>query len=122
MWKNFIYTYNTRLMSNNQLFSKDINNEVLIKLLDKICQKKNNFYHLDQNAFRKMLFHGYEKDFYNSIKEHYYSSKQFYVTRTITYKSFTNVVRQICKHNNILLNSSIRYNNSKYAIEFNIYV
>ncbi len=109
-------------MSNNQLFRTNIKNEVLFELLDKICQKKDRHYYLDQNAFRKMLFHGYDKEFCNSIKEHYYSSKQFYVTRTMTYKSFTNIVRQICKHNNIMFNSSIRYNDSKYTIEFYIYI
>ncbi len=108
-------------MSNNQLFIKDIKNDVLFDLLDKICQKNENYYHLDQNSFRKMLFHGYDKDFCSFVKEYYYSSKQFYVTRIMTYKSFTNIVRQICKHNNILFNSSIRYSNSKYAIEFYIY-
>ena len=109
-------------MSNNQLFIKNINNDVLIELLDKICHKKPGHYHLDQNAFRKMVFHGYDKDFCDYIKEYYYTSKQFYVTRTLTYKSFTNIVRQICKHNNIMFNSSIRYNDSKYSIEFYIYL
>lgn len=108
-------------MSNNQLFRVNVKNEVLFELLDKICQKKDRYYYLDQNAFRKMLFHEYDKEFFNSIKENYYSSKQFYLTRTMSYKSFTNVVRQICKHNNILFNSYIRYNDSKYMIEFYIY-
>jgi tRNA G18 (ribose-2'-O)-methylase SpoU len=108
-------------MSNNQLFIKNVKNELLFELLDKICQVKENYYYLDQNAFRKMLFHGYDKDFCSAIKEHYYLSKQFYVTRTMTYKSFTNIVRQICKHNNVMFNSSIRYSDSKYSIEFFIY-
>jgi hypothetical protein len=109
-------------MGADQLFVKDINNEIIIDLLDKICQKKDERYNLDQNAFRKMLFHGYDKDFCTCIKEYYFSSKQFYVTRELTYKSFTNIVRQICKHNNIRLNSSMRYNDSKYTIEFFIYI
>ena len=109
-------------MSNNQLFIKNIHNDVIFELLDKICQKKHGYYHLDPNAFRKMTFHGYDKDFCDYIKDHYYSSKQFYVTRTLTYKSFTNIIRQICKHNNIRFNSSIRYNDSKYTIEFYIYL
>lgn len=109
-------------MSNNQLFLTNVNNEILFELLDKISQKKNNCYYLDQNAFRKMIFHGYDKDFCNTLQEYYYPSKRFYVTRTMTYKSFTNIVRQICKHNNILFNSSIRYSDSKYAIDYFIYI
>lgn len=109
-------------MSNDQLFAKNVSNDILIELLDKICHKNTGRYHLDQNAFRKMIFHGYEKGFCDCIKEFYYSSKQFYVTRTLTYKSFTNIVRQICKRNNIEFSSSMRYNDSKYNIDFFIHL
>lgn len=109
-------------MSNSQLFKTQVPNNTLFDLLDKICQKTDKHYYLDQNAFRKMLFHGYEKSFLDDIKNYYYSSKQFYITRALSYKSFTNVIRQICKHNNILFNSSIRYNDSKYSINFFIYI
>lgn len=108
-------------MSNNQLFKTPIENSVLFNLLDKIAQKTDKCYTIDQNAFRKMCFHGYEKNFCETLMDHYYSSKQFYIKRNFTYKSFTNVVRQICKHNNILFNSRICYNNSKYNIVFFIY-
>jgi hypothetical protein len=108
-------------MSNNQLFKYPVENSFIFDLLDKICQKTDKFYIIDQNAFRKMLFHKYETDFCNTLLTHYYSSKHFYLTRKLTYKSFTNIIRQICKHNNILFNSSICYSDSRYTIVFYIY-
>jgi len=108
-------------MSNNQLFKTPVENSFIFDLLDKICQKTDRFYVIDQNAFRKMLFHKYETDFFNQLLNHYYSSKHFYLTRKLTYKSFTNIIRQICKHNNILFNSNICYSDSRYTISFYIY-
>ena len=108
-------------MSNNQLFKTPVENSFVFDLLDKICQKTDKFYVIDHNAFRKMLFHKYEEYFCSVLLNHYYSSKHFYITRKLTYKSFTNIIRQICKHNNILFNSDIRYNDSRYTIVFYIY-
>lgn len=108
-------------MSNNQLFKTPVENSFIFDLLDKICQKTDRFYVIDQNAFRKMLFHKYETDFFNQLLNHYYSSKHFYLTRKLTYKSFTNIIRQICKHNNVLFNSNICYSDSRYTISFYIY-
>ena len=108
-------------MSNNQLFKTPVENSFIFDLLDKICQKTDRFYVIDQNAFRKMLFHKYETDFFDQLLTHYYSSKHFYLTRKLTYKSFTNIIRQICKHNNILFNSNICYSDSRYTISFYIY-
>lgn len=108
-------------MSNSQLFIKPVENKIVFDLLDKICQKNDKYYVIDQNAFRKMLFHNYEKDFCDTLLNFYHISKQFYVTRKFSYKSFTNIIRQICKHNNILFNSNICYSDSRYTIVFYIY-
>jgi hypothetical protein len=45
----------------------------------------------------------------------------FYLERKMVYNSFTNIVRQICKLNNIMFTSQIKYNESKYNIDFFIY-
>ena len=108
-------------MSNNQLFKQKVDNKILFDLLDGIALKSDKCYVLDQNAYKKMLYHNLHEDFYKSLTDCYYTSKRFYLTRKICYKSFTNVVRQICKHNNIMFNSSIKYNESKYNIVFYIY-
>lgn len=108
-------------MSNNQLFKKAVDDRILFDLLDKICLKTNKCYVVDNNAYKKMLYHNIHNEFFESLKDFYYESKHFYLTRKVSYKSFTNIVRQICKHKNILFNSAIKYNESKYSINFYIY-
>ena len=39
----------------------------------------------------------------------------------MTYKSFTNIIRQICKQNLIQYTTEMKYNESKYNIVFKIY-
>jgi len=105
----------------SQIFRKKVPNEILFDLLEKICFKTDKYYLIDINAFRKLLFHNYHTEFCESLKEYYNLSKLFYIERKMVYNSFTNIVRQICKLNNIMFTSQIKYNESKYNIDFFIY-
>ena len=105
----------------SQIFKKIVPKEILFELLDKICFKTDKYYLIDMNAYRKLLFHNYHIDLCNSLKEYYNLSKLFYLERKMVYNSFTNIVRQICKVNNIMFTSQIKYNESKYNIDFLIY-
>lgn len=105
----------------SQIFKYPVPNELLFNLLDKICLKTDSYYLVDMNAYRKMIFHNYNDNFCNELKEYYYVGKSFYINRKMTYKSFTNVVRQICKINTILFTSQMKYNESKYNIDYIIY-
>ena len=104
-----------------QIFKKNIPIEILFDLLEKTALKTDKYYLVDNNAFRKMVFHNYDKDFLNIILEYYHRSKQFYVTRKLTYNSFIDIIRQICKHNNTMFTSKMKYNESKYNIDYFIY-
>lgn len=104
-----------------QLFKKSVPKDLLFDLLEKICIKSDKYYLIDLNAYKKMMFHNYYEEFRNTIKPYYNLSKQFYVERKIVYNSFTNIVRQICKNNNIMYTSQIKYNESQYNIDFLIY-
>ena len=106
---------------NSQIFKKNIPNEFLFNFLEKICLKTDKYYLIDYNAYKKMLFNDLQQGFWESLKEYYYLGKYFYLERDMTYKSFTNIVRQICKHNNIMFTSKMKYNKSKYNIDFLIY-
>jgi|UniRef100_A0A6C0JMQ3 hypothetical protein len=105
----------------SQIFRKNVPSEILFKLLDKICFKTDKYYLIDMNAFRKLIFHNYHTEFCEKLKEYYNLSKLFYLERKMVYNSFTNIVRQICKLNNIMFTSQIKYNESKYNIDFFIY-
>jgi len=105
----------------SQIIKYQIPNYLLFDLLDSICLKTDSYYLVDMNAYRKMIFHKYNESFCDTIKEYYFTGKQFYVTRNLTYKSFTNIIRQICKHNSILFTSQMKYNESTYNIDYLVY-
>jgi hypothetical protein len=104
-----------------QIFKNTVPNSILFTFLEKICLKTEKYFLIDMNAYRKMLFFNYQNDFLSSLKEYYHLSKQFYLDRKITYNTFTTIVRQICKNNNIMFTSQIKYNESKYNIDYFIY-
>lgn len=104
-----------------QIFRKFIPPTILFPLLEEICLKTDKYYLIDNNAYRKMMYKELNVAFCDEIREYYHSSKQFYVDRKMTYNSFTNIVRQICKTNNIMFTSQIRYNESKYNIDYLVY-
>lgn len=104
-----------------QIFKKPIPVEILFDLLTEICLKTEKYYFIDINAFKKMVFLGLHNDFLIKVAEFYHSSKRFYVEREFKYNSFTNIVRQICKANDILFTSQIKYNESKYNIDYFVY-
>jgi len=105
----------------SQLFKTNIPNKILFDLLEKICIKTDKYYLFDLNAYRKLQFYNYFEEFREQIRPYYNLSKRFYIDRKLEYNSFTNIMRQICKFNNIMFTSRIKYNESKYNIEFLIY-
>ena len=111
----------TEYFMSTQLFKRNVPNEHLYDLLEKICVKTDKYYLIDLNAYKKLLFYSYFEDFKQLVKPFYNLSKQFYVERKLTYNSFTNIIRQICKNNNIMFTSQIKYNESEYNIDFFIY-
>jgi len=104
-----------------QIFKKHVPNQMLFNLLEQICLKEDNCYIIDLNSYRKMIFHEYHISFLEEMKPYYHLSKYFYVERQLTYNSFVNIVRQICKYNNIRYTSKIKYNESKYVIQYFVY-
>lgn len=104
-----------------QIFRENIPIEILFNLLEKICLKTEKYYLIDNNAFKKITYNKYEDDFLEKILPYYQESKKFYVTRSFNYNSFVNIVRQICKSNDVMFTSKIKYNESKYNIDYFIY-
>ena len=105
----------------NQIFKKNVPNSVLYDMLEKICLKTDKYYLIDINSYKKLMFHQLQNKFVEVLQDYYHIGKQFYINRTFTYKSFTNIVRQICKNNSIMYTSEMKYNESKYNIVFYVY-
>ncbi len=103
------------------IFVKPIDRQLLFNLLDKICLKKSKYYVIDRNSYKSMLFTRIHVEFINKLYEYYNPTKHFYLNRDLTYNSFTNIVRQICKNNDIKITSQVRYNKSESNVDFYVY-
>jgi hypothetical protein len=114
------YIINLIKMS-KQIFKIDISPKILYDLLEQISVKKENYYIVNYVSYKKMKFHNLHQPFLNAIADYYHYSKLFYVNREFTYNSFTNIVRQICRATNIIFTSDIKYNDSKYNIDYFVY-
>lgn len=106
----------------NQLLKKNIPQDMLTDLLKEICEKKGDYYILNRIAFKKAEYHNLIDKLVVELKEYYHNSKQFYLTRKITYNSFLTIIRQLCKSLNIIYNTEISYCKSIYHITYHIYI
>jgi len=102
------------------IFRAHIPIEILWELLDVICVKNEKHYIIDFNAFRLLQYHNLFPAFANKILPAYKPSKQYYVTRTLTYNSFITIVRHICRTNQILFEAKFNYQHSLYNIDYYI--
>ena len=113
--------YNPEYNIHSQIFKNIIPTNKFFELLDKICAKGNNFFIVDNNAYKKGIYTGTIPDFFKFCKSYYYTAKRKYLERELTNKSFITVIRQICKTNKITYTSHINYNKSQYDIVYHIY-
>jgi hypothetical protein len=104
-----------------QIVKVPIPNSLLFDLLEKTTLKTDKYYLVDINCYKKILFHKYHEPFLKRLRKHYYFSKLYYLDREFNYASFTNIVRQICKSNNVAFESKIIYHESTYTIDYFIY-
>lgn len=105
----------------SQIFKKFPSKEILYDLLNKICTKNDNHYIFNKISYKKGEFLQLLYPFCQSLIEYYHVSKQFYITRKLTYSSFVTIIRQLCRQNNINYASKISYINSNYDIIYYIY-
>lgn len=105
----------------HQIFRKQVPMELLMNLLEKICLKTDKYFLIDINAFKILKYNHYEEEFCKELLEYYHASKTHYITREFTYKSFTNMVRQICRSNAVMYSSKIKFEKSEYNIDYYIY-
>lgn len=106
----------------SQTFRRPVPKKILFDLFDQICLKTDKYYLVDMNAYKKMMYMELHKKFVEDVVEYYHAAKQFYVRREMTYNSFVNIVRQICKIDELVAESQVRYTNSKYTIEYLVYI
>uniref|UniRef100_A0A6C0B0I0 Uncharacterized protein n=1 Tax=viral metagenome TaxID=1070528 RepID=A0A6C0B0I0_9ZZZZ len=105
----------------NQIFKKQMPNEILFTLLELLCTKNEKYYLFNYDSYKKGIFTNDIPSFINTCKPFYHISKQKYLDRKLTYNNFITLVRQICNFNKITYTSVIKYDKSTYNIIYYIY-
>ena len=106
----------------NQIFKSNIPNNILFDFLEQIYLFKNdNYYTISSTSFKKASFLNLIESFCKNIKNYYHISKHHYITREINYNRLMTIIRQICKYNKIPITSNIKYDKSKYSIQYYIF-
>ena len=85
-------------------------------ILEEICLLKNDKYFIINNdAFKKMKLLNIYDSFIKELTPFYKPSKQYYLTRPAKYTSFLTLLRHVCKANNIIYSSKIKYDKSRQS-------
>lgn len=106
----------------SQIFINTIEYNIFIEYLEKFTIKQKNKYIITPIIFKQAMYNNKIKPFLDYVKPFYHISKQKYVEENISYKKFITIIRQICRSLNIYYKSEIKYTNSKYAINYYIFI
>jgi hypothetical protein len=104
-----------------QIFKKNVPNEIIFSLLEKICLKHDNYYILNIDSFKKGMYKEIIQTFIRNCYDYYHISKRKYLDTKLTFNSFTTIIRQICNFNKIAYTSQIKYDKSSYIIVYYIH-
>jgi hypothetical protein len=99
-----------------------LSDDYIFSLLQTICLIQTEKYYIINNAaFKKMRLLNLYDIFIENLNPFYKPSKQYYLTRPPKYNFFITLLRHICKANNIIYSSKIKYDKSNYEIIYYIY-
>ena len=104
----------------SQIFHTPPPKEVLIKFIKKYSEQRANVYVFTNSAFKKAKYQDDIQKFIDSVKNFYYNSKRKYADRKMTFKHFSNVLRQNCRFHKIVFYSKIKYRKSKHETDYYI--
>ena len=107
----------------SQIFKKNIEASFFVDFIKKYAiDKGNNEYTFNHISYKKANYKNDVQNIITYLLNYYHTSKQFYLTRNMNYKNFVTVIRQICNFLCIPYTSKIIYSNSKYNINYMIYL
>ena len=106
----------------SQNIKSSLKKETIIKIIKDITSYDENkkVYIFSNVEYKRMCYHDKANEIIQILRPHYYESKQFYLDRKLTFKSFFSLLRQICKFNGIYVTSRVVYNRSEYTIIYTI--
>ena len=76
----------------SQIFKTSIPKEIFYAFLEANATKKTNYYIFTKVVFKSAQYNETVIPFLDKIKNHYFPSKQNYVTRKMTYKNFITIL------------------------------
>jgi len=107
----------------SRLFKYNIDEDYFTQFIIKYCNKiKNKEYNFSLVSYKKAIYDNKIIELIEKLKSCYHKSKLFYIERTMNYKNFLTILRQVCSSLSIKYSSKILYNKSKYNINYNIYL
>lgn len=106
----------------NQIFKEPIPRTILFDFLEHTTERDWDHYVFDSIAFRRANYNSFISEFIEKCRPYYHQAKQkHYLDKTMTYKTFVTILRQICNFNNIPYINKTIYVHSKHEIIYWIY-
>jgi hypothetical protein len=107
----------------SQLFKNKYPLPTLKKYILKLCELDDKKLIFTKVCFKRAQLSGLAAEFIADATTYYHKSKQKYAdVGAINYKSMANVLRQLCKHHDIKVESMIKYDKSSYEIYYIIHL
>ena len=110
------------MTKNSQIIKKTLPRLLVKNFICENFLNKENSYVLNKNVYKKLLMFNKLKPFLDKLDEYYYCSKKGYLRRSMHYKNFVTIIRQLCKYFGIKMVSTIKYGHSNYEMEYDIYL
>jgi len=107
--------------TNNQLFKYEVPITILWEFLNNNFIEKDTYFVINKFLYKKTEYNSTILAFTTLLKDYYYASKKIYIERTMNYKNFLTIIRQLCNAHNINYESRLVYDKSSYEIEYVIY-
>jgi len=79
-------------------------------------------YTFTKTHYKKCVFNKTINPFLLSIKPYYFSAKEYFVTRPMTYLHFLTVLRQLCGHQGGTYMTDMQYDKSSYEIVYHYFL
>ena len=110
-------------MKDSQNIKSTLTYNIVKEILYNVCTHvENNIYTFNKISYKRLRLFKKLDSVLNRLRPHYYESKMFYLTRKMNYKTFSTIIRQICKYSQLKILSNIKYLHSSYIIEYTIFI
>ena len=96
----------------SQVIKPGLSIQVLYNLVGVYVSTNKLF--VTKTLYKKVVVNNTCAIFLQTITPFYHKSKQFYCLRTMTYKRWLTILRQLCKYFKLPYTSTVRYHSSMY--------